>query len=817
MQNPYIHNSLFRPSRLIYLADNSGKSPNPEGGKNEDDSPLTDYQKHMAHTLSSGVHKLSEEDFQGSHKLDPAILEDLFNSKNSKLKDGSYDKTDKNDPYNLFMQALKNGMFPKRGKNAERFLRALDGGNNEEKAAIKILKDNGRGPISENKFDKLLNKLEEATQEDAQQELEKAMAEFGEQVSSPTQSVDITELLKQTAEFEDKPELTLEPMKFGAFEIAPPDPELVKKYNEMVSEFNEKSHEFAQEVIKQIRAGEEFFGDVSGKSDQEIEQMKKTLQSTTNGLLVELNRTQKLKKKLEPVKQQALDYYYRNIARYQDLRIFGKLTGIDLLRLTKLKIWDLKTSKDGTSLEMGGLKVKKTGATEKAWGEIEIVKIHFRNDQNDEGDSPGALVIEYRENNSKETVETSMSNFIGLLNGLEAHEEIDDLESLNLIIKEETGDKNLEQGDSFKAEKLVDIDEDGNGIYETEEFKIEAIDPESKKIKLDKVIIKIPQRDLQLSISNQLYFDHAQQEYSYGEFARMLKYRGFHRSDQADEQTIRRVQNPAYPEQGPRPQVPTERPDQFDIDEALEEMGVVPPEDQENPPTQTSPPTVPEIAQGQTPEPPLAETAQGQTPEPPLAATASTSTSTQEKPSKPELGEPKKIKAKYNKEALPYDDVFKVGNMDIKGRNYAKELWGSTTFLCVDDVWELAKACWEFYQRRWQRKQKARYSGAFKDSPIIDKEMKRINQAAENEEMGQYKESLDQMGVREVQERLRVTKDQDELKACYSVLSASGQMNWDDIEMWKNLNNFVDSSLSIPIPRNGDPRTRISKDSERTG
>ena len=102
--------------------------------------------------------------------------------------------------------------------------------------------------------------------------------------------------------------------------------------------------------------------------------------------------------------------------------------------------------------------------------------------------------------------------------------------------------------------------------------------------------------------------------------------------------------------------------------------------------------------------------------------------------------------------------------------------------------------------------------------PFFAPGFQRINQAAENEEVNQFQETFDQKGIWEIQERLRETGNRDEMKAAFTVLSQKGQLRWDDIEMWQNLNRFVDiSEYSVPIPSNGDPYTRKSKEDPRTG
>jgi len=168
-------------------------------------------------------------------------------------------------------------------------------------------------------------------------------------------------------------------------------------------------------------------------------------------------------------------------------------------------------------------------------------------------------------------------------------------------------------------------------------------------------------------------------------------------------------------------------------------------------------------------------------------------------------------------EALPYSDVFKAGNMTIESRSWLKKVWMESVFLDVDDIWEMGKAMWEYHMRRFERRQKGRYSSIGQELPIFAPEMKRINQAAEHEDVDQFKQGLDDFGIPQIQERLQKTGNVDEMKAAFTVLSERGQLRWDDIDMWKNLNRFLPQKYIVPIPRNGDPRTQMSEDDERTG
>lgn len=174
-------------------------------------------------------------------------------------------------------------------------------------------------------------------------------------------------------------------------------------------------------------------------------------------------------------------------------------------------------------------------------------------------------------------------------------------------------------------------------------------------------------------------------------------------------------------------------------------------------------------------------------------------------------------KPREYEEALTYDEVFKYGGMSKTERGMLATMWRDTRFFSVNDFWEFCKAGYEYYVRRWERRQKEKYSSIGTDLPFFAPEFQRINQAAENEEVNQFQETFDQKGIMDIEDRLRNTGNQDEMKAAFIVLQQKGQLRWDDIEMWKNLNRFCDSKYAIPIPSNGDPRTQVSATDQRTG
>ncbi|MBI4232766.1 hypothetical protein HY605_06055, partial [Candidatus Peregrinibacteria bacterium] len=168
-------------------------------------------------------------------------------------------------------------------------------------------------------------------------------------------------------------------------------------------------------------------------------------------------------------------------------------------------------------------------------------------------------------------------------------------------------------------------------------------------------------------------------------------------------------------------------------------------------------------------------------------------------------------------EVLTYKDIYKFGDMTYKEEGFLKSTWVNTRFMSIDDFWKMGKALWEYYDRRFERRQKERYSSVGTDLPFFAPEMKRINQSAETEEVNQFKETFDQKGIFEIQGRLRDTHNRDEMKAAFITLSEKGQLRWDDLDMWQNLNRFCRPQYAVPIPANGDPNTRVKEGENRTG
>ncbi|MEK7672827.1 MAG: hypothetical protein AAB373_02995 [Patescibacteria group bacterium] len=174
---------------------------------------------------------------------------------------------------------------------------------------------------------------------------------------------------------------------------------------------------------------------------------------------------------------------------------------------------------------------------------------------------------------------------------------------------------------------------------------------------------------------------------------------------------------------------------------------------------------------------------------------------------------------KYAKEALPYDSIYKVGGFERPESNFLKSLWVNTKFLSPSDLWTMGGSMIEYYERRFERNQKDRFARVGEEIPYFAPEMRRIIEATEHEAVHSFQEALEHKGIYEIRGRLRVTSNKDEFKACLEVLSTKGEMRWDDIGFWKNINRFTKAQFSVPIPGNGDPYTHIDVDSKdpRTG
>jgi len=170
-----------------------------------------------------------------------------------------------------------------------------------------------------------------------------------------------------------------------------------------------------------------------------------------------------------------------------------------------------------------------------------------------------------------------------------------------------------------------------------------------------------------------------------------------------------------------------------------------------------------------------------------------------------------------HQEALTTEKTHMYGDAHTTQRGYLSELWKNSKFLATDDIWGLIKSAYEHYERRWHRRSKEKFATVGEGLPWgYGTEMGRIKQAAENEEVQQYTEAMEEWGVWDVVEELRHAKNRDQLKACFKTLAHHGHIRWDDVYMWESVNKFVPQSLQIPIPAHHNPYM-IDKKTGKTG
>ncbi|MFC1655890.1 hypothetical protein ACFL3C_03410 [Patescibacteria group bacterium] len=132
--------------------------------------------------------------------------------------------------------------------------------------------------------------------------------------------------------------------------------------------------------------------------------------------------------------------------------------------------------------------------------------------------------------------------------------------------------------------------------------------------------------------------------------------------------------------------------------------------------------------------------------------------------------------------------------------NFMRKFWNETQFLTVDDLGQLFKSGYDYYLRNWERRRKKRYSTIGQGIPFFGTEFERVNQQAENEEVGQFKDAMDQWGVWQIEETLYGTGNRDQAKACLTALSEKGMVRWDNPKLWLTINKFTDEYHQIPWP-----------------
>lgn len=130
---------------------------------------------------------------------------------------------------------------------------------------------------------------------------------------------------------------------------------------------------------------------------------------------------------------------------------------------------------------------------------------------------------------------------------------------------------------------------------------------------------------------------------------------------------------------------------------------------------------------------------------------------------------------------------------------YFADLWDNTTFLSMADFGTMWTTITETLKRRHERASKLRTGKAGKaifGNTLLGNEFDNRKEAAENEEVGKYKEGLTNKDGWQIMERLEKTKNKDELKACLILLSENGRIDWYDRRIWRALER-VGGGLTI--------------------
>lgn len=135
------------------------------------------------------------------------------------------------------------------------------------------------------------------------------------------------------------------------------------------------------------------------------------------------------------------------------------------------------------------------------------------------------------------------------------------------------------------------------------------------------------------------------------------------------------------------------------------------------------------------------------------------------------------------------------------------DVWYKTQFLSFKDLWNMTKEVVEFVKRKHERRSKGRYGEVGSRLPwVFGPEFERVKQAAENEEVGKYKEAMEHWSIFKVKRTLYDTNTKDIAKACIQTLIHKGEMRWDDPKFWKALNRLTahytlkGAELYIPEP-----------------
>lgn len=756
--------------------------------------------------------------------------------------------------YRNFFEALAKGRFPDRGELMIGFLDAIEGGEKERSYAKEALEALCAGTIlSERTEKKHLKHLHELRQQDSK---EKAEREVGGKAMAIVEAAETAGRVEKIAGNKNK-----------RWEAEAIDPEMVKKIEENLLAQYELIKEEKQ-LYEQIKDKQEKLK--NNPPEKEAEKLRKEISELETKILEIDKKTRELGKEVQEPMEKDINHFKRLLAQFKAIEELSKQVGIDIAQGMELKIWYLRAQKKGDgNLDVENIVIeRKTKNSEREKTKLKINKIHF-DTNNCDNESAGKMVIEctMEDGDKSEDLIMGYDTFIHYIDTFEGYEEINDIEKFNEMYEEELAFKDIRQtiGEKFTKQKLVNAEQEK---YEEESLEIVSVEQIKGKwmVKLNKSVTKTNATRLPLSTHLALFTNREQNEFELGEFGSFLRKNEYQRKPAKEEMEEIARKLAAKRKRDSENQIKKE-PDT--VKKHYEQAGgiidvtaktgsdrqggnVVFLEDRKQGQGKRNGHTpilgrVRGEEYGTTSDTTAAYHSGGpsalriqksagkkgyniEVDRDALAKSLGThhAEESQEKEETPheteesagneEESDTGKQKEKdIDKEALPYEKVNKYGDMEKQEQSFLASAWTKTHFLSVDDIWEMGKAMYEYYERRFERSQKIKIGDTGKDIPFFSPEMKRIKQASENEMVNQCKESYAELGDDEILEIVINTNNKDEFRAGTLVLSEKGQMRWDDIEVWKNLNRFTDPSKAIPIPTNGDPYTKLGEHDNRTG
>lgn len=842
------HNSqLFKESRPVFFA---GTEPVEEGSQKKEEPKEkieTDDGEETSKESKEGVRELTSEEERKCKEVElmanvnniPEAFGIIMRFQGGRMEKSAFDSAYgilsnpnkiKQAHYKDFIKALGKGIFPKKSKRVGRLIAALEAGGEARKFVaeeIRILSQES-STVSEAREEKIIK--------DAEKLLLKPEASIAEE-DLPATSKDTLEATQKAIRIDETnwpPEL--------------PHKEVVKNLNELEPK--------QKEIFKKMLEKEAQL-DRALTAEKPNHKLIKKLEAELDALNKEF---EKLEKELEKPREEREKYMKRVEAQYDALERFFRHAGINMHNARKIKAWLLEMAKSkiegGEPLKLRGIFHKETGETTKKVETFTILGVWFDRDETTGDENPGNLIIRYQNEEGTEFNDT-YAEFLKMVNAVDAHEEIDKLENLNERIASETFGKNVEKGQKYITKRIAGLDKDGKILEEEHSFVIAEINEDEKTIILDHNVKAVPKEWLSKSVADELRFDRIKKEFSYGEFVKLIKQHDYKREASMEEvgelnEEGRITKEVIYiddngcqrwmiveedKENKTYSVVPADVELEEDEDDYLGSLlgAGVPDDIARKPRAQTSlgvreheklkklSPTemLDMLDKGRiTNTPPgkkLKRTVRKAKPqaEEEMLAGPPEDFSQAEPPQKgkdPEgVGEGQKRDGEeFFPEGIPEEVLLKSGaGSASKKRGFLQKLWDETYWMSASDFWALGKAVWEYHVRQHERRQRHKIGSVGENLPWFGKEAARIKKHAEHENVNQFKEAFENTGPDIIQKRLRESDNKDEIKAGFIVLSERGELRWDDVGMWENLNRFIkDDRYRIYIPANGDPASR---------